>query len=56
MEKSNYNRYKPSVVTLEGSEHVPGKWSKVMIRTPQSMRMVYPGAGSELFHGTKKKE
>ena len=46
----------PSVVTLEGSEHVLGKWPKITTRTSQLIRMVYPGAGSELFYGTRKKE
>ena len=45
----------PSLVTLEGSEPVAGKWPKVKTHTHHSMRTVYPGAGSELFHGTKKK-
>lgn len=45
----------PSAVTLEGSEPVSEKWPKVMTHIHNSMRIVYPGAGSELFHGTKKK-
>jgi catechol 2,3-dioxygenase-like lactoylglutathione lyase family enzyme len=46
----------PSNVTLEGSDPIPGNWPKVNTPTPQSMRRIYPGAGSELFHGMKKKE
>ena len=44
----------PSKVTLEGAEPRSGVWSEVKIPTPESERMVYPGAGSELFHGKKK--
>lgn len=46
----------PSDVTLEGSEPIPDKWPLVKTLTPKSMRMVYPGAGSELFHGRGRKE
>jgi len=46
----------PSQVTLEGPEPHPGKWPAVKTPTPKSKRTVYPGAGSELFHGKKKKE
>ena len=46
----------PSEITLEGSEPAPGKWPEVEAPTPKSMRRVYPGAGSELFHGRKRKE
>ena len=44
----------PSRITLEGSEPKWEKWPKVEKPTPVSGRMVYPGAGSELFHGKKK--
>ncbi len=44
----------PSEVTLEGPEPLPDKWPKVKTPTPKTMRVVYPGAGSELFHGKKK--
>lgn len=46
----------PSSVTLEGSEPVLDKWPHVKTPTPKSMRKVYPGAGSELFHGKKNAE
>ena len=44
----------PSNITLEGSEPSPDRWPKVENPTPTSSRVVYPGAGSELFHGKKK--
>jgi len=44
----------PSSVTLEGSEPQPGKWPPVTKPTPASQRIVYPGAGSEIYHGKKK--
>ncbi|MDY0039880.1 MAG: VOC family protein [Desulforhabdus sp.] len=43
----------PSAVTREGSEPQAGKWPEVANPTPASDRKVYPGAGSELFHGKK---
>ena len=46
----------PSDVTLEGSEPLPDKWPKVKTSTPNPMKIVYPGAGSELYHGKKKTE
>ena len=44
----------PSGVTLEGSEPNEGFWPEVNRSTPVSERVVYPGAGSELFHGKKQ--
>jgi catechol 2,3-dioxygenase-like lactoylglutathione lyase family enzyme len=44
----------PSAVTSEGSEPQPGKWPDVDSPTPEEERKIYPGAGSELFHGTVK--
>lgn len=44
----------PSAVTKEGVEPQPGKWQSITRITPASERVVYPGAGSELFHGKKK--
>ena len=44
----------PSQITSEGSEPQSGIWPEVARPTPQSKRIVYPGAGSELFHGKKK--
>jgi catechol 2,3-dioxygenase-like lactoylglutathione lyase family enzyme len=43
----------PTAITLEGPEPRPGKWPEVKQHTPQSEFRAYPGAGSELFHGTK---
>lgn len=43
----------PSAVTLEGSEPNQGAWPQPERITPPSRRVVYPGAGSELFHGKK---
>lgn len=43
----------PSRVTLEGSDPNIEFWPKVERYTPVSERVVYPGAGSELFHGKK---
>ncbi|MFC2021005.1 VOC family protein [Chloroflexota bacterium] len=43
----------PSRVTLEGAEPQTGVWPPVDKPTPVTERMVYPGAGSELFHGKK---
>ena len=43
----------PSQVTPEGPEPQPGKWAEVTRPTPETQRIVYPGAGSELFHGKK---
>lgn len=34
----------------EGAEPVPRKWSEVAEPTPKRERVVYPGAGSELYH------
>lgn len=44
----------PSRITLEGAEPQVTKWPEVKNPTPASRRVVYPGAGSELFHGKKK--
>ncbi len=43
----------PSPVTLEGAEPQTETWPKVKTPIPASERVVYPGAGSELFHGKK---
>lgn len=43
----------PSEVTLEGVEPGAAVWPEVTAPTPESNRVVYPGAGSELFHGKK---
>ena len=46
----------PSQVTQEGAEPRLEKWPAVKRVTPQAERMVYPGAGSELFHGKKQED
>lgn len=43
----------PSAAAREGAEPQAGKWPRVARPTPASQRVVYPGAGSELFHGKK---
>jgi len=44
----------PSPVTQEGPEHQAAIWPELSTPTPKEKRRVYPGAGSELFHGIKK--
>lgn len=44
----------PSVVTREGSEPQLDRWPNVVNPTPSGERKVFPGAGSELFHGKEK--
>jgi catechol 2,3-dioxygenase-like lactoylglutathione lyase family enzyme len=44
----------PSHVAQEGPDPQEGKWPKVVEPTPQEERRIYPGDGSELFHGIKK--
>jgi len=44
----------PSAVTREGHEPVREAWPPVKHPTPPEKRKVYPGVGSELFHGIKK--
>ena len=43
----------PSQITLEGAEPQLEAWPRVAGAAPESQRMVYPGAGSELFHGKR---
>ena len=43
----------PSQITQEGAEPQSGKWPDVIRLTPKTQRIVYPGAGSELFHGKR---
>ncbi len=45
----------PTPVAKEGSEPLFDKWPGVVKPTPETERAVYPGAGSEFFHGKKKK-
>ena len=44
----------PSEVTHEGVEPQGNKWPEVDKSTPPEQRIVYPGAGSEFFHGIEK--
>jgi catechol 2,3-dioxygenase-like lactoylglutathione lyase family enzyme len=44
----------PSSAAREGSEPHPDKWPAAGRPTPKEARALYPGAGSELFHGKKK--
>jgi len=44
----------PSEVTREGPEPQRERWPAVEKHTSMEERMVYPGAGSELFHGIKR--
>ncbi len=41
----------PTTEARLGDEPQPGRWPEVRRRTPKSERIVYPGAGSELFQG-----
>ncbi len=43
----------PTPLAQEGPEPQAGKWPPVGRPTPPAGRKVYPGAGSELFHGKK---
>ncbi len=43
----------PSEITREGPEPQPGRWPAVASPTPKGERSIYPGAGSEYFHGKK---
>jgi len=43
----------PSKITLEGADPKLDFWPEVTKETLRSERVVYPGAGSELFHGKK---
>lgn len=44
----------PSAITQEGPDPKPGMWPAVEHPTPREARRIYPGAGSELFHGIAK--
>ncbi len=43
----------PSEITQEGPEPQTGQWPAVAAPTPKGERSLYPGAGSEYFHGKK---
>lgn len=44
----------PSETAREGADPRPEVWPPVASPTPLDQRQVYPGVGSELFHGIKK--
>lgn len=44
----------PTALAEEGPEPQPGRWPVVKNPTPPARRRIYPGAGSELFHGKAK--
>ncbi|MEJ2695717.1 MAG: VOC family protein [Candidatus Sulfobium sp.] len=44
----------PSEISKEGPEPRSGRWPSVTKPTAEEDRKVYPGQGSELFHGRKK--
>jgi catechol 2,3-dioxygenase-like lactoylglutathione lyase family enzyme len=46
----------PSAVTREGPEPDQNAWPAMVHPTPVEKRKVYPGVGSELFHGIKKED
>ncbi|NQT74284.1 MAG: VOC family protein [Chloroflexi bacterium] len=46
----------PSDTALAGSEPITDVWPQASVPIPVSQRVVYPGAGSELFHGTRSTE
>jgi catechol 2,3-dioxygenase-like lactoylglutathione lyase family enzyme len=41
----------PTQAALEGAEPTYGTWPEPEMPVPESERIVFPGAGSELFHG-----
>jgi len=43
----------PTQLAAEGTEPQPGRWPEPDEKPPAGERRVYPGAGSELFHGKK---
>ncbi len=43
----------PSTITKEGDLPQKGKWPVVSSKTKTSERKIFPGAGSEYFHGLK---
>ena len=46
----------PSEITREGPEPHPGQWPPVASPTPKEERRIYPGAGSEYFHGKNRSD
>jgi len=47
---------KPSRAAAEGPEPIARLWPQVKRPTAPAERIVYPGAGSELFHGKKSQQ
>lgn len=50
----NLSDISPSQTAREGPEPVGGRWPPVSEPTQEEDRKVYPGQGSELFHGSGK--
>lgn len=48
--------HEPSKIAREGPEPNPNAWPAVMIPTAPEERIVYPGEGSELFHGRQNEK
>lgn len=44
----------PTAVARDDAEPRPGRWPAVERPTAPGERVVYPGAGGELFHGKKQ--
>jgi catechol 2,3-dioxygenase-like lactoylglutathione lyase family enzyme len=45
----------PTTLAKEGPDPQPGRWPEIGKPTPPAQRRIYPGAGSELHHGKKKR-
>jgi catechol 2,3-dioxygenase-like lactoylglutathione lyase family enzyme len=43
----------PTTLAKEGPEPQPDRWLAVKNPTPPAKRRIYPGAGSELYHGKR---
>jgi len=43
----------PTTLAQEGAEPKPDSWPEPQAPIPDSERLIFPGAGSELFHGKK---
>jgi len=52
-QKPQMNDREPSAAARTGAEPDFAFWPRVKVPTPLEERRVYPGAGSELFHGTQ---
>ena len=51
--RPNLADHAPPAVRLEGPDPRPDRWPPVKEPTPLEQRKIYPGAGSEFFHGKK---